>query len=47
MNKEHHIKKLEMAIERIKKELLIYCGHDTLALVKIRDELIENKSNTK
>jgi len=26
--------------ERIKKELLIYCGYDTLAMVKIRDELI-------
>jgi predicted RecB family nuclease len=27
--------------ERIKKELLIYCGYDTLAMVKIRDELIK------
>ncbi len=27
--------------ETIKKELLIYCGYDTLALVKIRDELIK------
>jgi len=27
--------------ERIKKELLEYCGYDTLALVKIRDELIK------
>ena len=27
--------------ERIKKELLVYCGYDTLALVKIRDELIK------
>ncbi len=27
--------------ERIKKELFIYCGYDTLAMVKIRDELIK------
>ena len=27
--------------ERIKKELFVYCGYDTLALVKIRDELIK------
>ena len=27
--------------ERIKKELLIYCGYDTMAMVKIRDELIK------
>jgi hypothetical protein len=26
--------------DRIKKELLIYCSYDTLAMVKIRDELI-------
>ena len=26
---------------RIKKELLIYCGYDTLAMVKIRDEFIK------
>ena len=26
---------------RIKKELLIYCGYDTLAMVKIREELIK------
>ena len=27
--------------KQIKKELLIYCGYDTLAMVKIRDELIK------
>jgi len=27
--------------DRIKKELLIYCSYDTLAMVKIRDELIK------
>ena len=27
--------------ERIKKELLLYCSYDTLAMVKIRDELIK------
>ena len=27
-------------LDRIKKDLLIYCSHDTLAMVKIRDELI-------
>lgn len=27
--------------ERIKKELLIYCGYDTMAMVKVRDELIK------
>jgi hypothetical protein len=27
--------------ERIKKELFVYCAYDTLALVKIRDELIK------
>ena len=27
--------------ERIRKELLIYCGYDTLAMVKIRNELIK------
>jgi hypothetical protein len=26
--------------DRIKKELLLYCGYDTLAMVKIRAELI-------
>ncbi len=26
--------------DRIKKELFIYCSYDTLAMVKIRDELI-------
>ncbi len=26
--------------ERIKKDLLTYCGHDTLAMVKIREELL-------
>jgi len=26
--------------EKIKKDLLTYCGHDTLAMVKIREELI-------
>jgi predicted RecB family nuclease len=30
--------------ERIKKELLKYCGYDTLAMVKIRDELIKRCS---
>ena len=27
--------------ERIKKELLVYCGYDTLAMVEIRDELLK------
>jgi hypothetical protein len=31
--------------EKIKKELLNYCGHDTLAMVKIRNTLIERSSN--
>jgi hypothetical protein len=26
--------------QRIKAELLTYCGHDTLAMVKIREELL-------
>jgi hypothetical protein len=26
--------------EKIKKDLLIYCGQDTLAMVKIREELL-------
>jgi len=26
--------------EKIKEGLLIYCGQDTLAMVKIRDELL-------
>ncbi len=26
--------------EKIKKDLLTYCGHDTLAMLKIREELI-------
>jgi predicted RecB family nuclease len=27
--------------EKIKKDLLIYCGHDTLAMLKIREELLK------
>jgi len=27
--------------ERVKKDLLTYCGHDTLAMVKIREELLK------
>ena len=27
--------------ERIRKDLLIYCGHDTLGMVKIREELLK------
>ena len=30
--------------EEIKKDLLIYCGHDTLAMLKIRDELLKRFS---
>jgi hypothetical protein len=26
--------------EKIKRDLLTYCGHDTLAMLKIREELI-------
>jgi hypothetical protein len=26
--------------EKIKKDLLDYCGHDTLAMVRIREELL-------
>jgi hypothetical protein len=27
--------------EKIRKDLLAYCGHDTLAMVKIREELLK------
>jgi hypothetical protein len=27
--------------EKIKKDLLNYCGHDTLAMLKIREELLK------
>ena len=27
--------------EKIKKDLLTYCGHDTLAMLKIREELLK------
>jgi hypothetical protein len=27
--------------ETIKKDLLAYCGHDTLAMLKIREELLK------
>jgi hypothetical protein len=27
--------------ERIKTDLLTYCGHDTLAMVRIREELLK------
>jgi hypothetical protein len=27
--------------ERIKNDLLTYCGHDTLGMVKIREELLK------
>ena len=27
--------------QKIKKDLLTYCGHDTLAMVKIREKLLE------
>ena len=30
--------------EKIKKDLLTYCGHDTLAMLKIREELINRFS---
>ncbi len=30
--------------ERVKKDLLTYCGHDTLAMVKIREELLKRFS---
>jgi len=31
--------------QRIRKELLKYCSHDTLAMVKIRNTLIERSPN--
>jgi hypothetical protein len=27
--------------EKIKKNLLTYCGHDTLAMLRIREKLLE------
>jgi hypothetical protein len=30
--------------EKIKKNLLTYCGHDTLAMLKIREELMDSAS---
>jgi len=31
--------------EKIKKDLLTYCGHDTLAMLKIRDRILKMKSS--
>ena len=31
--------------EKIKKDLLTYCAHDTMAMVKIRDELLKRATN--
>jgi len=30
---------------KIKQDLFIYCGYDTLAMVKIRDELLKKMEN--
>ena len=32
---------LNSDLERIKKDLLKYCGHDTLAMVRIREALLK------